>query len=259
MDNNRKYEPIKENRGWYFVEYNPPRNGERFAGLQLVIIESASQNKIADAMEQELKNWLKRYPIPIMVSSFDNKGDLYSLGKARTCDHLIGFFNKDNQIRLQWKLLKDEVIPDTALNREYVDRLYSGLVYKTHTDLALQQRKKRRQIKAGWFIFFIWLVVIPAIIAIFEYYSDFLAVVALIYSLYKAVQKGLELTGKWPKSKKAKEHEIEEQLKNHYYYHCQMNPEGFRKLMLENLDKISESEIAKEAELLKKNKGQAKV
>jgi len=256
MKNDRKYEPIKESRGWYFVEYYPPRSGERSATLYLVITRDASQKKIANAMEKELKNWLKRYPIPIMASSFDNKGALYSLGKVKTCNHLIGFFGEDNQIHLHWRLLKEEEIPDIALNQEYVDRLYSGLVYKTYAKLDAERQKKQRQIKRGWVIFFVWLVVIPAIIAIFEYYSDLLALVALIYSLYKAVQKGLKLTGKWPKSKKTKEHELEEQLKNHYYYHCQMNPEGFRKFMLENLDKMSENEIAKEVELLKKSNGQ---
>ena len=69
MENNKIYEPIKESRGWYFVEYFPPSSGTRFAGLQLVIMESASQDKIASAMEEELNNFLKRYPIPIMVSS----------------------------------------------------------------------------------------------------------------------------------------------------------------------------------------------
>jgi uncharacterized protein YeaC (DUF1315 family) len=259
MEYNKNYEPIKESRGWYFVEYFPPRSGTRFAVLQLVILESASQEKIASAMEQELKNFLKRYPIPIMVSSFDNKGSLYNLGKARTSNHLIGFVSDDNQIRLHWRLLKDEEIPDVALDKEYMDRLYSGLIYKTSAELDVERRKKRRQLKTGWVIFFIWLVVIPAIIAILEYYSNLLSLIVLIYSLYQAVKKGLELTGKWPKSKKAKEKEREEQLKNHYYYHCQMNPEGFRKLMLENLDKKSENEIAKEAELLKNNKIQSKL
>jgi hypothetical protein len=254
MGNDRKYEPIKESRSWYFVEYYPPRSGERFATLYLVITDNSSQKKIASAMEQELKNWLKRYPIPIMVSPFNNKGDLYNLSKVRACNHLTGFFVEDQQIRLYWKLLKDEEIPDTALNREYVDSLFSGLIYKTHAEFDKERHKWRKQIKAGWVIFFIWIVILPAIYAIFEYSNNLLAVVALIYSLYKAIRKGLELTGKWPKSKRTKEREREEQLKNHYYYHCQMNPEGFRKLMLENLDKMSEDQIAKEADALKKNK-----
>jgi hypothetical protein len=65
------------------------------------------------------------------------------------------------------------------------------------------------------------------------------------------IETWLELWGKLPKSKRDKEIEEEEQLKNHYYYHCQMNPEGFKRLMLENLDKMAKDRITKEAEALK--------
>ena len=252
----RKYEPVKESRSWYFVEYRPPTHGARTAMLALVITENASQKKIVTTMERELKEWLVRYPVPIMVFSFDNKDNRYNFSKLKGCDCLIGFWGEDKQIRMYWKLLKDEEIPDIALNQEYVDNLYSGLKYKTYAAIEVEHRKKMGQIKIGWVIFFIWLVIIPAIYAIFEYSSNLLALIALIYSLYKAVRKGFELTGKWPKSKRTKEREREEELKNHYYYHCKMNPEGFRKLMLENMDKISENEIAEEAKLLKRNMGQ---
>ena len=254
MRTDRKYEPIKENRGWYYVEYYPPISDYKFATLNLVIIEDAIKNDIVNAMEKELENWLNRYPIPLFVSAFDNKGDPYNLSEIKTCNHLIGFFDQDSKICLHWRLLKDEEIPNVALNREYVDNLYSNLVFRTDAELDTDRRKRRQQIKSGWFIFFIWLVVIPAIIAILEYYSSWLSLVALIYSLYKAVQKGLELSGRGPKSKREKEQELEERLKNHYYYHCQMNPEGFKRLMLENLEKMRKDEIAKEAESLKTSK-----
>lgn len=254
MEINRKYDPIKESRGWYFVEYHPPKSDSKYAVLHLVIMENASLDKIASAMETELKVFLNRYPIPILVFSFDSKGDSYNLGQVRTSNHLIGFLSEDGQIQLHWQLLKDDEIPNRALDQEYVDKIYSGLTYKTYAEMATEQKKKRKQIKAGWVIIFIWLVVIPALLAIFEYYSNFLSLLALIYSLYLAVKKSLELMGKWPKSKKAKEKEQEERLKDHYYYHCKMNPEGFRRLMVENLEKMSTSDIAKEADMLKNNK-----
>jgi len=202
-------------------------------------------------MEKELENWLNRYPIPLFVTAFDNKGDLYDLSDIKSCNHLIGFFDQDSKLCLYWKLLKDDELPNVALNQEYVDNLYSNLVFRTDAELDKDRRKRRQQIKSGWFIFFVWLAVIPAIIAIFEYSSSLLSLIALIYSLYKAVKKGLELTGRWPKSKREKEKEIEERLKNHYYYHCQMNPEGFKRIMFENLEKMGKDEIAKEAESLK--------
>lgn len=178
MKTERKYKPIKESRDWYFIEYHPPKYGEKFAILQLVITKNATKNEIASAMEKELENWLNRYPIPLMVSAFDNKGDLYNLGEVKTCNHLIGFFDQNSKICLHWRLLKDEEIPEIALNQEYVDNLYSNWVFSAYAELDAERRKKRQQIKTGWVVFFIWLVVIPALIAIFEYSSNLLSLVA---------------------------------------------------------------------------------
>lgn len=100
---------------------------------------------------------------------------------------------------------------------------------------------------------FIWSVItilIALIISFLDYYSDFVSLIALIYSIYKAIQKFLELTGRWPKSKGTKEKEHEEQLKNHYYYHCQMNPEGFNRLKRENFEKMAREDIEKESQSL---------
>lgn len=250
MNNNKKYEPIKESRHWYFVEYYPPKKDSKFAVLQLMIIESGNQENIASAMEIELKIFLTRYPIPIMVSSFDKTGKLVDLNQARSSNHLVGFINNDDYITEHWGLVKDEEIPDVALNQEYVDILFSGLAYKTYAELDFERRTNQRRIKTGWIIFFIWLVVIPVFIELLEYYSNLLSLIALVFCLIKALKKGLELIGKWPKSEKAKEKERKEQLKNHYFYHCEMNPEGFRKIMIQNLEKMSENEIIKEGKLL---------
>jgi hypothetical protein len=252
METDRKYKPIKETRGWYFVEYHPVVNGSKFANLFLVITEDVTKNKIADAMEKELDNWLHRYPIPLFVSAFDKKDDLYDLTELNSSNFLIGFFDHNHQICSYWRSLKDEEIPSIALDREYVDNLYSNLEFTTYAQLKADRQKTNRQIKSGQVIFFIWLAVIPAIYAVFEYSSNLLAIVALFYSLYKATRKGLELIGRWPKSKKEKEKELEDRLKDHYYYHCQMNPEGFKRLKLENFEKMSMDEIAIEAESLKR-------
>jgi hypothetical protein len=252
MSTDRKYMPVKESRGWYFVEYHPVSNFKS-ANLHLVItIENAREIDIINAMEKELKDWLNRYPVPLFVSAFDNNGDLlHSLSKIKGYDHLIGFFDQDGEICLYWRLVKEDEIPDIAHNKEYVNNLYSNLDYKTDAEFDAERRKRRKGIKIGSYIFFVWLVIIPLLIAVLEYYSNWLSIVALIYSFYKAVQTGLELRGKWPKSKRKKDKELEERLKDHYYYHCQMNPEGFKKLMRENLEKMGKDEIAKEAESLK--------
>jgi len=250
MGNQRKYETIKEKRESYFVEYFPPSYQSRYSHLQLVIINVLNLEEIANAMEIELVEFLNRYPIPIMVSSFDKTGQFINLETIRPCSCLLGFFNKDNEITSFWRLLRDEEIPGVAFDQDYINGVFSELTYKTFDEKQKEILKRRKQVKEGWFIFFIWLVIIPAIIALLVYHSNFLSLIALIYSLYKAIKKGLELTNKWPKSKRIKEQENKERLKEHYYYHCELNPEGFNKLKIENLEKMGENEIRKEFETL---------
>jgi len=254
MSSDKIYKPIKESRGWYFVEYHTPVVDCKFATLNLVIINKADITDIVNAMEKELYDWVNHYPIPLFVTAFDEKGDCYDLSAIKSCNHLMGYIDQDGKINLSWRLLSHNEIPDIALNREYVDNLYTNLDFKTYTDLEVDRRKRRQKLKIGWYIFSAWSVItilIALVIAFLDYFSAFVSLIALIYSIYKAIQKFLELTGRWPKSKKTKEKEYEEQLKDHYYYHCQMNPEGFNRLKLENFEKIARNNIKKEAESIK--------
>jgi uncharacterized protein YeaC (DUF1315 family) len=249
MNFGRIYNSIKEHRGWYFVEYYPPFT-EKYSRLNLVILEDRSKLKIVNAMEEELILWLQRFPVPLFVSAFDNTGALLDLHEIRPINHLIGFLEQNGNVSMHWRLLKNQEIPDIALKKDYLYRLFSNVPYTTVVDQNKVKQMKRRQIKAGWIIVFIWGVLIPVIIALLDYYSNLVSLLALIYSVFQAVRKALELMGKWPKSKKLKEKLQEEQLKNHYYYHCQMNPEGFMRLKQENIDRMSTDDIMREEKLI---------
>lgn len=251
----RKYEKIKENREGYFVEYNPNLFCDKFAVLQLVFLTEIDQSNVIRLMEKELKAWLGQYPIPLMVSAFDKKGHSINLDPIKPLNILTGFFDNDKNIRMYWKSFNMDEIPDVATNQEYVNKIYSKLTFKTFAELDYVTQKRRKQLTFGWLIFFIWLVPIPILIAVLENYNSWVSLIAMIYSIYMAARKGFELTGKWPKSKRQKEKEKEDQLKNHYYYHCKENPEGFKKLMLENIEKMAMDDIAREAESLKKKNG----
>lgn len=247
------FEKIKEDRGWYFVEYAPPNPSYRFATLQLVIPGKATTKTIAEAMEVELRHWLGRYPIPIMVSAFDAKGDLVDLTNVRESDHLIGFLAEDGKTVLPyWRLLKDDELPDRALDQAYLKSVYAGISFKTTGDIQSNAEKYRKTLRLGWFIVFVWAVIVPAAVAVLEWSSEWLAAVVLVYSLWKALEKALRLTGKWPKSRKEIEREAEEQRMRHHHYHCEQNPEGFQRLKLENFERWEKEKIRQEAESLKK-------
>ncbi len=253
MDDDREYEPVKKSRGWYFVEYHPPMKGFKFGNLQLTIMENRKVKDIIDVMEKELSYWLMQYPVPLFVTSFDTKEDVYDLSGLKSCNYLIGYIDDKGNVQKFWELIKDEDIPDIALNKEFVDKLFSNIKYRTHKEMDLERTKWRKQLKRGWFVFFIWISVIPAIWALAEYFSNLLSIIVLIYSLYKAIRAGLELMGKWPKSKKTKEKEKEETLKQHYYYHCQMNPKAFTRLKIENMEQIIRKQTEEEFINLRSN------
>jgi len=53
-------------------------------------------------------------------------GDVVSLDGVRPCDHLIAWDQyPDRQSTLQWRLVPNEELPDTALDRDFVEELFA--------------------------------------------------------------------------------------------------------------------------------------
>jgi len=252
MAMNYIWENLKEDRGEYFVEYIPLRDENHFAFLNLVFLSHNNANEVANTMEREFKIWVSRFPVPLMVSSFDEKGDLISLKGVRPIDHLIGFIDRNtNQQEKYWSLLPNDAFPKEQLEENYIKKIYNGLSFKTK-DIRQQKDLQRKQLRIGLFIFLIWLVIVPAIVIILAQVNFWVGYLVFIYSLWKVIEKGLKLLGKWKKSKKERQREREEEKMRHYYYHCERNPEGFRKLMIENFEREERDKIKNEMASLRK-------
>ncbi len=241
-----RFQPIKEGRDCYFVEYYPPAPGERFANLGLVFLEKPELREICKAMEDELLQWVNRHPLPVMVSAFDHVGDLYDLKDEKGCSHLIGYPTSDGSIKVQWHLIKDEDLPDKALDRNYLMTLYKNVPFTRQSEIKVAWEKRVRKIQAGWYIVFTWAVVVPAFIAWLGWTSPFVSWLALGYAWVLAYIKGMKLAGKWPKN----QHEIDEEreraeMENHHY-HCKKNPEGFLRLKVENIEMWERENIKNE-------------
>lgn len=73
------FDALREDRGWYFVEYHPPQLAEKFAVLHIISSEPRSASDVAEAMETELGAWLDRYPLPLLVFGFDDTGDMVEM------------------------------------------------------------------------------------------------------------------------------------------------------------------------------------
>jgi hypothetical protein len=256
MDDKTKklyFEKIKEFRDTYFVEYAPPADSFRFAILNLVFYRKTETLNVVDAMEKELKLWITRYRVPLMVFAWDDTESIYDLSKFRPCNQLMGFFDKNkNEICLYWSAVKEDQIPDDALNIEYLKSVNYDVHYETTKEKQTQIDNRRKKIKTSWFIFALWLVVVPVIVAFIDVIIPYwLQVLIFVYCVYKAVLVLLELLGKSKKTQKEKDREEKETKMQHYYYHCEQNPEGFLRLKQENFERMAKELIQKEATELK--------
>lgn len=253
INNELHFDSIKESRGWYFVEYAPPFADNLFALVQLTILydtSTADSGRIAAAMEQELSLWLEKYPLPLMVSAFDEKGDLISLNPS---SHLMGRKNEHGGIDKVWGFFEWKELP--PLSFDTLLAIYGDIPYRTSQDIraaadrSLKRNKLGFQIALALFIF--WLVVVPVTIELLGFADPIIGVIVLIYSLWNAFVQLMKLLGKWPENRREKEQTERKRLMEHYFWHCVRNPEGFQRLKDENFDREAREQTASEAAALK--------
>jgi hypothetical protein len=247
------FERVKCHRDWYLAEYQPPIPGYPFASLQLTIIEPSGQERVAAAMERELPLWLKQYPVPVMVSSFDEAGNLNRIEPARPCNHLFGWLDPTtNVVTSHWRIVASDEFPPPHWSLADLRAIYRDIPARTSRELKHAARSRQRSLRFGWWIFFLWAAVVPVVIILVEFNAPaWLAWAALFYSLARAYIKAMRLLGWWPASHSETATTEEERRMHHHHYHCERNPEGFHRLVSENLKREAREQIRREAEALK--------
>lgn len=248
------YDKIKVDRDWYFVEYFPPTPKSLFAGVTLVVYDQTNKTveDIANAMEEEAKSWVEKYPIPVFVGAVDKSELNLSLDGHRPINNAVAFRDeKSGIVQVYWEVLKNDQIPKLALDETYKDQVYNGLSYRSDADINDLNKSRRIAKRKSVILLVLWLSVIPAAIAILGWANPIFSAIALLYSLYKATDKFLIVTGKKKQSKKGKKKQEKQMQMEHYYYHCSRNPEGFRKLKQENFENEAQHKVLSEVRELK--------
>ena len=69
----------------------------------------------------------------------------------------------------------------------------------------------------------------------------------MIYALWKAFVQLMKLLGKWPESASEKLEADKKQRMEHYFWHCERNPEGFQRLKTENFAREERERTSREA------------
>jgi hypothetical protein len=253
-----RFESLKESRDWYFVEYAPPIAGYPFATVQLTILsdaDSAEHVRIATAMEEELALWVVRYDAPVMISAFNPAGDLIFLEPEKPSSHLMGRRKDSGAVESIWGSFESTTLP--VFSSVALRAIYHDIPFRTGREITLkneeEQKKLLQGLRAARFLLVLWFAIVPVTIAILSYYNKYyVGLLGLFYSIYKGTKQFFQIQGKWHQSKWDKDKAAEDLAKNHHHYHCKRNPEGFKRLKMENFEREERESTLKEAEELKK-------
>lgn len=254
------FEPIKEHRGSYFVEYQPPIAGQDFACLNLVFPGTEESSEVAALMEKELRHWLSRYPVPLMIWAWDSKEDMITPeGQSETC--LVGWsVPGTGEVGHSWNIDDLTAFQKSAPPHPDWRTIYADVPFRTDAQVkadAMQKLLERgKQVRILKIIFVTWVAVIPASLAVVEFLGpQWLGYIVLGYSLWKAWRAGMKIWGHSKPTPREEEKAEKQRKMDHYFYHCELNPDGFSRLKIENFEKDSRERIRKEAEQIAGKRG----
>lgn len=241
---------IKEHRGRYYVTYKPADVGLPFASLQLVFPElGIGSAEVRHLMEHELKNWLHRYPVPLKVTAFDAKDSVIQVGADSMESHLMGYAEpQTGRITAIWGVLKDDELPVDQMSAAYLEGVYKDVPYRFQEDVRRKARHEARLRGRLLRTFVLLTVAVPVLIEIVAlgvaWLGHLLAAVSIAAGFYK-----LGRAMGWFKPTKRDEEKAEkERKKEHYFYHCERNPDAFNRLKCENFEREAVEQTYKESE-----------
>lgn len=248
-----RWKSLQEHRDTYFVEYIPASSSIYLASLVLTYTKEApSASSVVSDIEKEFKTWLQSFPVPLMATAVDRKGEGIDLSSLKEDRFLVGFI-EEGRIQSSWDKLNDSEFPDNQKRDEYRANVYRSLEAVTKDEVDANIAEHRKIVRTGWIIVFVWAVIVPALIAVLGFFNLFwVGILGFLYSLYKAMRKALEMFGVVEKSRATKEKEAENLQMRHHHYHCTRNPKGFIRLRNENFQEDEILEIKNESEKLRK-------
>ncbi|MEX2163174.1 MAG: hypothetical protein WD823_02870 [Sulfuricaulis sp.] len=246
---------IKEHRGSYFVIYKPADVNSSLALVSLVFPETSVEvTEVRRAMEQELKHWLNRFSVPVMVTAFDVTDRLIHFSEGPYESHLMGYIDPHTGGLVQkWGLFEEDETPSEQKDVGYLERVYQGVPFrlqgKVREEVRREARVRGRVIRFIVFFYVGGAVLIELIALGVNWLGHVLAAVSIAVGSYK-----LGKAMGWLKpTKRDKEKAEKGQKMGHYFYHCERNPEAFNRLKCENFERDAIEQTHKESEAVRKS------
>ena len=205
-------------------------------------------------MESEMKTWLNRFRVPVLVSGYDVTEDLIRLPKEQGGSHLMGYVDANNQSVVQrWGVFENEELPPSQMTNDHFALVYTGIPFKLRKDVREKVEREHRKLRIGLRIFraaFIFIALVPVAIELISLGVTWLAYLLQIVSILTGVYKVAKAAGWVQQSKRTKEDAEKQSKMEHYYYHCERNREAFERLKIENFRRDTAERTRKEATAL---------
>lgn len=253
VDHKVIFQSLSENRDAYFVQYTPARVDGGLAVLSLTFVDRPSISKIVTLMESECRGWLNRFPVPIHVMAFDDTDSVIRPHEDKKISYLLGLPAADG-IELHWRGLESPQLPIPTTSERQLLQTYTGIPHTTIAERKQRAAKMARSYRLGWFLVVVWLAGVPLGIAVLGLANPAIGFLCALYSICTGIVKALELLGYKEKSARKKEEGAKEAKMQHYYHHCELNPEGFNRIKLENFRRTAREETINEKRKLEQNR-----
>lgn len=249
------FDSIKERRGSYFVEYGPPVANSKFATLNLIFLEPLSWENVSQYLDKEIRFWIGRYPVPLMVWAYDDsEHNLRPTDSNSSC--LCAWVSPENgEIEQSWDIEDLTNFLDQSPARPDWRTIYPDIPFKTDLEVKTESRQRAsaqaRQVKLLKLFLILWLSAIPTGYALFEFLGPgWLGLIGLAIVIWNALKLALQIWGRMKLSPKEVAEAEKKRKMEHYFYHCELNPEGFLRLKGHNLEIDARERIRKVADEL---------
>ncbi|PYL74516.1 MAG: hypothetical protein DMF26_10705 [Verrucomicrobia bacterium] len=137
----------------------------------------------------------------------------------------------------QWKTFADSELPRELISADRLDEIYKSIPSRSADEVRNQARAKAKTLKRAATLISVFIIGIPLAVEILSFGITWIgyvvAGVSILVGLYKTAK-----TFSWIKPSERQKRVAEKRQKmEHYFYHCERNPEGFMRLKVENFER----------------------
>ena len=243
-----RFKNVEVKRDGYYVSYSPKLvNDAKDDSSAILSVRFLNEYPLKDCKviaESEFEYWIKLYPVPLqLIVKFEYK-TTKRISSITEYPYICGVSVKD----YRWGgFLEGELSSNMPSNND-LKLIYGDLSSTSSEEVDKELNQRLLGVRVVKWLVLLIAVIIPALIALLGWAHPFFSGLALLFAWYKCADKWLSLSGQKLKTEAELATEKDQQLKEHHHYHCKLNPEGFERLKLENLQVDKEECLMKKLE-----------